>query len=295
MNSNNGHKKKLTDPENLSREFFAGAVFPWEKSKDEVWRDLSVQLQEKGQETNEVRRFLPGRPWLAVAASVALLLAVSLFMRLYVREIKCLAGNHVSIDLPDGSQVELNALTTVRYRPYWWPFSREIHLEGEAYFEVEPGKRFTVESALASTEVLGTTFNIFARNLLYTVTCHSGRVRVISYRTKEEMTLVPNERANLDLSGSFEKAMLESKRQVPGWINNMIMFSSTPLRLVFDEIERQYGIIIVTPPDMDQLYSGNFSVNKPVDEVLYLLCRPFDLKYEQYTGKKYIVNPALME
>ena len=78
-------------------------------------------------------------------------------------------------------------------------------------------------------------------------------------------------------------------------MSNLILFSSTPLRLVFDEIERQYGIIIETPTEMQQLYSGNFSVNEPLEDVLYLLCRPFDLEYEKLTGKTYRIKPAPME
>jgi len=292
MSRNNRHIKKPEDPVGSNENFFTGVHIPWEKSKDEVWKDLSHRLQEGSRKKVEIRRFLPGRPVLAAAASLALLLAVTLFMRLYVRETRCPAGTHASVVLPDGSRVELNARTTIRFHPYWWFLSREIHLEGEAYFDVKKGKHFRVVSSLASTQVLGTTFTVYARDMNYRVTCMSGLVQVTSALTDEKVTLAPNELADLNQSGVFDITTLNKEVPEPGWMNNLIMFSSTPLRLVFDEIERQYDIIIETPEGMNQLYSGNFSLNEPVNKVLYLLCRPFDLQYEQYTGKKYIVYPA---
>jgi transmembrane sensor len=295
MNRKNRHIKNLSDPEDLSVLFFSRADIHWEKSKDEIWRDLSVRLKEENQNQNEVRRINPGMRWLAIAASLVLLLTVTGFMRFYQKETSCPPGQHVSLVLPDGSSVELNAQTSVRYHPLWWVISREVYLEGEAFFDVKKGKQFRVVSSLAATDVLGTTFNIYARDLNYRVTCLSGRVRVTSTRTNEEITLSPNERGDLDQSGVFNIVSVSRELSTPGWMNNLIMFASTPLRLVFDEIERQYGIVIVSPSEMDQVYSGNFSLSEPVDKVLYLLCRPFDLKYEQYTGKKYIVYPARME
>lgn len=295
MTRRKSHIKKLKDPEDLSAEFFSSIRIPWEKSKDEIWKDLSVRLQEEGQKQNDVRRFLPGTRWLAAAASLALLLAVTGFMRFYVKEFHCPAGEHTSLELPDGSLIELNAQTTVSYHPYWWFLSREIQLEGEAFFDVISGKPFRVVSSLASTDVLGTTFNIYARDLNYRVSCLTGRVGLTSFRTNEKITLLPNERADLDRTGIFKISPMNNEKSLPGWMSELITFSSTPLRLVFDEIERQYGIIIESPVEMNQLYSGNFSLNEPVDKVLYLLCRPFDLEYEQYTGKKYIVYPVQLE
>jgi ferric-dicitrate binding protein FerR (iron transport regulator) len=145
---------------------------------------------------------------------------------------------------------------------------------------------------MASIEVLGTTFNIYARGLNYTVTCHSGRVRVTSNQTHENIILSSHERAELDPSGIFDITRIRNDLSTPGWMNNLIMFSATPLRLVFDEIERQYGIVIESPAEMNQLYSGNFSLNETLDKVLYLLCRPFDLEYEQDTGNRYKIYPA---
>ncbi|MCK4751362.1 MAG: FecR family protein [Bacteroidales bacterium] len=273
-----------------SDKLFSSAKIPWKNTKEEIWEDMSVRLEE-GSTQFKVRRFLPGKQWLALAASFTLLLAVAGFMHFYAVETSCPAGVHATLELPDGSIAELNAETSVRYHPFWWFISRRVVLEGEAYFDVKKGKLFSVISSKASTEVLGTSFNILARNEQYAVTCHSGMIRVTSSVTDHSITLEKRERADMNEKGTFLISTLTGERTEPGWMNNLIMFASTPLRLVFNEIERQFGIIIEAPEEMPYIYSGNFALDTSLESVLTLLCRPFDLVYEQTSGNKYIIHP----
>ncbi len=292
MNQDKRHRNKKNDPDGLTDLIFSNAKIPWEKSKAEVWNNLEKQMERENRSTVPVRRLLPAKQWLAMAASLLLLLSVSAFMRFYTVKTYCPEGVHTSLQLPDGSEVELNASTHLAYHPYWWFISREVKLEGEAFFHVEKGKKFRVVSPQASTEVLGTTFNVFARDEDYIVTCHTGSVRLSESFTGGAVVLSPNERGQMELSGGFRVTQLENSLGSPGWTDNMIMFSSAPLRMVFEEIERQFGIVIETPDVMQQVYSGNFSLNQSVENILSLLCLPFDLEYELQTGKKYIVYPS---
>jgi ferric-dicitrate binding protein FerR (iron transport regulator) len=292
MNQENRHRDKPNDPEGLSDLFFSSANIPWEKSKEEVWNDLEKRIAEEDRPPVLIQGLLPGRQWLAMAASLLLLLSVSAFMRFYTVKTICPQGVRTSLQLPDGSEVELNASTRVSYHPYWWFISRKVELEGEAFFHVEEGRKFRVVSSSAYTEVLGTTFNVFARGQDYMVTCHTGSVRVTEASTGSNVTLAPEEKSVLNPGGGFTVSKVLNHRPEPGWTDNLIMFGSTPLRLVFDEIERQYGIVIETPEVMQQVYSGNFSLDQPVENVLSLLCLPFDLEYERQTGTKYLVYPS---
>jgi ferric-dicitrate binding protein FerR (iron transport regulator) len=293
MNQDKRHRNKKNDPDGPADLIFSNAKIPWEKSKEAVWNDLEKQLDREDRSTVPVRRLLPAKQWLAMAASLVLLLSVSAFMRFYTVLTVCPEGVHTSLQLPDGSEVELNASTHLAYHPYWWFISREVKLEGEAFFQVEKGKKFRVLSPQASTEVLGTTFNVFARDEDYIVTCHTGSVRLSERLTGSAVVLSPNERGQMEPAGGFRVTQVESGRTSPGWTANMIMFSSAPLRLVFEEIERQFGIVIETPEVMQQVYSGNFSLNQSVENILSLLCLPFDLEYERQTGTKYLVYPSV--
>ena len=292
MNHEKKHIDKKNDPDGLSAQFSSHTKIPWEKSKAEIWNDLEGRLEKEDQNPELVRRLLPGRQWLAMAASLVLLLSVSGFMRFYSVKTDIPQGVHTALQLPDGSEVELNASTQLKYHPYWWFISRQVEWEGEAFFRVEKGKKFKVVSARATTEVLGTTFNVFARDRDYIVTCHTGSVKVSETITGSAVVLSPNERSVMEPAGGFTVTKLENSLDSPGWTDNLIMFGSTPLKLVFEEIERQFGIVIETPVEMQQVYSGNFSLDQPVENILSLLCLPFDLEYERQTGKKYLVYPA---
>lgn len=267
----------------------------WEKSKEEVWAEISGKIAGEGADRKLQQGPLPGRRWLALAASLTLLLALSAFMRFHAIETFSGDGEKISVILPDGSVVELNSNTKFSYHPYWWRFSRTARLEGEAWFEVEKGSKFRVKSELASTEVLGTTFNIFARGDSYLVSCHSGKVSVSSHQTKDRAVLEPGSKLVMSGSGSLEVSRMKFKGDTPAWLNPMLTFTSTPLHLVFEEIERQYGIEIDHSAVPEHLYSGNFPVDIPPENVLSLLCRPFNLTYERTSGNKYLILPASPE
>jgi ferric-dicitrate binding protein FerR (iron transport regulator) len=293
MKQENRHIDKPNDPDRLSDLLFSNTRISWEKSRSEIWNELEVKLKKEKRPHEMVRHFLPGRRWLALAASLVLLLSITGFMKYYTVKTFCPQGVHTSMQLPDGSELKLNAYTHVSYHPYWWFISRKVDLAGEAFFDVEKGKKFRVVSSCATTEVLGTSFNVYARGEDYTVTCHTGRVKVTDAATNESVILSPEEKSVLNRAGGFTVSKIENQRPEPGWTDNLIMFGSTPLRFVFDEIERQFGIVIETPELVQQIYSGNFSLDQPVENILSLLCLPFDLEYEHQTGNSYLVYPSM--
>ncbi len=134
--------------------FWDKTEVPFKRSSNQVWDELSQQLNDS-EETKPEPKIVPMN-WfrLAAAAVVALLIGSSVFMNLYTLEVDCPRGEHLTHILPDGSQIELNAETSIQYRPYWWSFSRAVKLQGEAFFEVEKGSSFVVSSQVGTTTVL---------------------------------------------------------------------------------------------------------------------------------------------
>ncbi|MEZ5071747.1 MAG: FecR domain-containing protein [Bacteroidales bacterium] len=282
--------------EELPDRLLAGSQLPFSKSKEEAWAELSERMvhsktQEKGIEKRAVvRRFLPETKWIAAAASMALLLSLSPFLRYHVRTVESEAGERLSVVLPDGSTAQLNSGSTLRYHPLWWTFRREVDLEGEAYFEVEKGSDFRVLSHRGITSVLGTRFNVYARNREYRVECHSGRVRVASRERGETVTLEARQGATLRPNGQLETRSMNDAQEIPAWMSRTLVFAATPLHLVLEEVERQYGIDIETENLGKSMYSGVFSLELPVENVLSLLCRPFDLDYVKRSETQYIIS-----
>ena len=103
------------------------------------------------------------------AASIAAIIAVSGLSAWYVlsnqsREqitVSTGAGETLALVLPDSSKVWLNENTVLAYPEAFDGDKRELHLNGEAYFEVTKNKHkpFRVNSKNMSVQVLGTKFN----------------------------------------------------------------------------------------------------------------------------------------
>lgn len=283
----------LKDLDTRSQEFFSRTRIPFEKGRVEVWEDLTRRIREgsvpSGRKTIGLH---PARQWISLAASVALVVSVTALIRYYRVTTSCSAGEQVSRELPDGSVAELNGPTTLSVHPLWWPFSRRVEMKGEAFFHVSEGRSFRVSAPQGTTRVLGTAFNIYARDNRFEVTCHSGRVLVSATGSEHSVTLSQDQAAELNRRGSFDVLQVSVDRFSPSWKSNLMIYTSTPLRQVFDVIERQYGIRIVTPDGMDHTYSGRFATDLSVDNILSLVCRPFDLVYERKSDTEYHVYPA---
>ena len=245
----------------------------WSKSKDDIWNEIFDEL-EVIQPSMPVRRISFWK--YSVAAVILILLTGTITARFYSASEVAARGTHVSAMLPDGSKVILNAESKLTYYPYWWYFSRSVTLDGEAYFEVKSGEKFSVKSNKNEVNVLGTSFTVFSRMEKYSVTCLTGKVKVF---TDEEVSILnPNMRLTyLDKKISVEKNIDEV--QSTGWIKNKFVFVSLPLVDVISEIERQYNINIIADKELNYFYTGNFVKTDNPDEVLEIIGKPFGIKF----------------
>jgi len=276
---------------NITDKLSSGVRIPYSRSKEEVWDDLSDRI-ERGESVRIVPLF-NGWKALAVAASVVILASMISFLRFYSKTYSCPPANHITVNLPDGSMINMNASSRLSYHPYWWRFSRDLDFEGEAFFTVQKGNRFRVRSNEGVTEVVGTSFNIFSRSEDYRVTCMSGHVRVSSVRTDVEALLQPFEEARIDRLGDFEIVLVSDKQTEPAWMSRHLKFTSTNLREVLDEIERQFNVKIELTGKTNYIYTGNFSYNTDIESILSLICKPLDLEFIKNAEAEYIIKPDI--
>jgi transmembrane sensor len=262
----------------------------YKKSGDEVWTQLSRSIEaSEGGYAAPVVMFSHRRVWMA-AAVIFVLFGSTLFMRLYTTGVSVPFGQHNVAELPDGSTVELNAGSEISYKPLWWYVNREVTLEGEAFFEVESGKQFAVVSSAGLTMVLGTSFNVYARNNDYQVTCYTGKVRVVSSGSGHSLDILPREQATLNRDGLLRLSKVKNIEEPVSWKSEMFIFTAKPLNYVFEEIERQYAITIYAGENFDYLYTGNFSRNQSVEQALKMVCRPYGLQFRKTNEGYFIIN-----
>ncbi len=255
-------------------EIFKQMHVPFEKDEKELWQSLEKQLKQP-----KVIRFT--LVYRAIAASLLIAVSLTVFCYSYQESLQCLKGQNLNYSLPDGSKVYLNADSKLSYAPYWWYFSRDVQLEGEAFFEVQKGSTFAVKSFNGRTEVLGTSFNIQSRQGRYQVHCLTGKVKVIA---QNEVLLLKNQKAILK-GQTLDKLENVAYEASMSWRKAQFYFKDAPLSYVCKEIGRYYDVEISAIPSL--LYSGSFSKDMPIEDALNLICLPFNLKFEPISKNRF--------
>ena len=199
------------------------------------------------------------------------------------------AGSFATVDLPDGSTVELNSGSAIEYARSFWrlPFveapERSVRLVGEAYFAVETdGRPFIVETADARVRVLGTEFNVRARDGVGTiVTVAEGRVEVVGAPTADGVVLAAGERARV-VSGvpEIETAGVE---QALVWRSRGFAAQDLPLAAILAELERRFAVDVTLSAsgaagDTLTLY---FPQPSDAESILRDICTARDLRYRR--------------
>lgn len=284
MNNNNLHK----DPRSREVHHFPEIDIQFQVSQDEVWENIvkltdQPRVQAKRYSITLIHKFV-------LAATIFLLLGITGFLKFYTKTIYTQAGQQLTYVLPDGSVIEMNNQSAVRYHPYWYGYSRVIELDGEAFFKVTKGRGFKVKSQNKETSVLGTSFNVYSRNDGYHVTCFTGKVSVGSAGNNKRILLNPNEQATVNEDGSLLLVQQPDIRAVKSWRENMFVFTGESIVTVLREIERHYNIKIVFMASPDLRYTGNFSKSLSKTQVLDLVCTSLGLTFEARSDTEYLVD-----
>lgn len=299
--------------------FFDGIALPEEKEAVRLWLDNSPENREelfrereffdavilsgsvndaeekqkngkviKVSKVSFIRSFV--RETVKVAAVVAVTLTCGMFfylsekkeMQLAMNTIIVPAGQRVNLELPDGTNVWLNARSEMKYPAVFSASKREIKLNGEAYFEVahDANKPFVVHTEKCDIEVLGTKFNLeaYGDSKDFSAALMEGSVRVTdNSRPSNSSVLSPDQEAR------FKNGILSV---VPigdydhfRWRDGLVCFKDIGFKELMLRFEKCYGIRIVVENNKLDEYtcSGKFRISDGLDNALRILQR--DAKY----------------
>ncbi|TLF43306.1 FecR family protein [Maribacter aurantiacus] len=246
-----------------------------EFDREKAWERL--QASKESQESAKVITLSPFKAFLRVAAVIAVLLTGAYFYFNTLDEtITTKLAQNREITLPDNSEILLNAESTLSYNEKNWDSKRAIKLDGEAYFKVAKGKKFTVSTSQGTVTVLGTQFNVEDRDSYFEVTCYEGLVRVTF--NGEEFQL-PAGNSALAIEGTMKKSKVDVNGK-PSWVNNESTFKSIPLKFVLAELQRQHNLkITLENIDENQLFTGTFS-NSNLDLALKSISTPLKISFK---------------
>lgn len=161
-----------------------------------------------------------------------------------------------TVTLPDHSEVILNSATKLSFNEKKWAHKRALTLEGEAFFKVQKGKTFSVNTTAGVVTVLGTQFNVKERKNYFEVNCYEG---LVSVTYNNETVKLPPGKTFRVINGIIENVE-DFNLQNPSWIQQESSFNKIPLDQVIAELERQYDIKIkVEGVDTSKLFTGSFT------------------------------------
>lgn len=188
-------------------------------------------------------------------------------------------GETRDVVLTDYSHVQLNAKSSVSY-PNLFAINRSLSLEGEAYFEVTKGQRFTVKTPQGSVAVLGTKFNVLARQGVFEVTCFEGKVKVCH----DDHTSILTPGKAIRFYGEASESWIIETRE-PNWTQGESSFRNMPFVAVLSTLENQYGVTIECPKSVENIrFTGTFT-HRNIDTALQSVCVPMQLKTIKTNGK----------
>lgn len=196
-------------------------------------------------------------------------------------------GERASMTLPDGTKIALNYDSQVTYDPEAFAKGeRRIDFDGEGYFQVKKDSRhpFVIHAQGLQVEVLGTVFNLLARNgdTHSELFLEEGSVRLMSVLTGEKVLLSPNQKAVLSVeTGHIVVQTMENIAEASAWRKGDLIFRNEPLGNVLRTLEGCYGYKITT--DCEDCLTDEFTGTLPtwdINEVLEVLEKLYPLEVE---------------
>ncbi len=212
---------------------------------------------------------MKGLRWLAVAASVAVLLVVGAYTLLQPKRIELKTAGQVAVyHLPDGTKVTLSPFSSLSYRE---DNCRKVDMKGCAYYQVKHDELhpFDVIGERGHVRVLGTQFMVDERTNAPEVMVTSGKVLFAARDSKEGISLTKGKRARL-LEGA-EKPELMARYDVNdvAWATHRLHFDNAPLTEVLEELGKLSGKQY-TVSDNSKRLTGDFDTDS-LPEVIHII------------------------
>ena len=200
-------------------------------------------------------------------------------------------GENKTITLSDGTKVTLNANTTFSYPEKFSEGSRNVSLQGEAFFDVAHNreKPFVVATENGmNIQVLGTVFNVksYPEDENVETTLVSGKVKVVEEQNQKTVVLAPSQRATYVKDA--DKLIVDNvqTKKFTAWRQGKLIYDETPIRQVISDLKRKYkvDISVESPGIMDYKYTGEFD-NLGIEQILDLFEVSSPILYKMHNNQ----------
>lgn len=199
------------------------------------------------------------------------------------------AGKDYKLTLPDSTEIWLNAMSEIRFPVSFNGRTREVFVNGEAYFSVHKDMNhpFIVHTGQFSVNVLGTAFNINTYNSNNPrLSLSSGKVSLKSKTGNQSVQLSPGYEATYSSQqGNGFRVDEFNARNTLAWLEGKYYFRNTTLKEIAIVIRRLFDVTVQfnTPGAEGITVSGVLTKKDGLPEFMDNLSKTTDIKY-QLTG-----------
>jgi len=203
-------------------------------------------------------------------------------------------GSRTVVQLSDGTEVNLNYGSTIKYPRKFSGNTREITLSGEGYFDVShnPVQPFIVKTGRLNIKALGTEFNVRSYpcdDIVYT-TLVEGKVLIeetlSSNKTKSLGTMVPGQHVAYNLNSGKITSLKGNIYKYIAWKEGKLVFDNESITEVAETLERMFNVEITVADDAKYLtYTVTF-FNDPLYLILDLMTETTPITYEVLPRKR---------
>lgn len=204
-------------------------------------------------------------------------------------------GKTHKLMLSDGSYVHLNSGSTLRFPKQFRGKERNVYLEGEAYFIVEPNPNapFIVSTLEINVQVLGTAFNVsaYTGENIETVLLE-GSVALKAETGRIEKILKPGEMGSWMISQNDIVITEVNTKDYIAWTKGVFLFHKKPFEEILILLERKYNVKIENHySELDkERFKGNFD-EESIEEIMETFTKSRLFDYEIKDNKIIIQKP----
>lgn len=245
---------------------------------DNEWETLTSRTGLYNESTGKKLSIQARRSFLRVAAVFLLLIIPSMVYYWFLlppdSDLLHAETQVLESTLPDGTQVALNAGSSLKYPENFKGKERKVTLQGEAFFDVthDEQKAFVISAQDLQIKVLGTSFYVNTQSDENTmeVVLMEGSVQ-LDFNEKQ-MVLEPGQKAVI-LKQSGEIVRQENTDpNLLAWKTRVLQFTDAPLHEIIDVLENVYhkDIVVLDPEINNRLITATFE-GQSLEAILLVL------------------------
>lgn len=252
-------------------------------NKDNAWSKVNEKAQVFSEMQNSSLFRIPVNYFLRIAAIFIVAFFCWYLINSDNSRINVKAGSTpMQVTLNDGSKVDLNKESQLKYPKKFKSNSREVYLKGEGFFNIfrNPQKPFIVHTSKLLISVLGTSFDVNANtDGNVEVIVNSGVVSIKSDNSKQQVILNKDEKGTFFASNSQIIKGINSDPNYLSWKTRKFIFRETNLGEVFDKLEKVYNIQIVLKDSSIRNCKLTATYEKhEVFDIMKMICLTFGFK-----------------